>query len=373
MRTILFILQKEFLQIFRNKAILPILTIMPIVQLIVLSFAASHEVKNVKLAIQNQDQSLYAERLISKIEASGQFIISALPVHAGQSVEMLENNEADIILVIPADFEANFLRNRSGQLQLLVNAINGSKAGIATGYLQTIIQNFRMEIVGQFAPQAITVNQIPTLEVTYSNWYNPELEYTTFMVPGILGELVTLLVMVLSAMNIVREKEIGTIEQLNVTPIRKSQLLVGKLLPFLIIGLADLTIGLIVGKLIFDIPMEGSLWLVFFFCIVNINVVLGIGLLISTKTETQQQAMFVSWFFMMIFILMSGLFTPIESMPKWAQYLTIPNPVAHFVTVMRQVLLKGANFWDIQYHFYAMISLGLFFNLLSIWSYRKTN
>ncbi|MCB0642381.1 MAG: ABC transporter permease, partial [Phaeodactylibacter sp.] len=187
MRTILFILQKEFLQIFRNKAILPILTIMPIVQLIVLSYAASHEVKNVKLAIQNQDHSVYAQTLISKLEASRQFIISAMPTNGEAAVSLLEDNRADLVLVIPPNFETDFLREKEGDLQLLVNAINGSKAAIATGYVQQIVQDFRMEILQEMAPQALGNLPFPQIEVTYSNWYNPDLEYTTFMVPGILG------------------------------------------------------------------------------------------------------------------------------------------------------------------------------------------
>ena len=186
------------------------------------------------------------------------------------------------------------------------------------------------------------------------------------------AELVAMLVLILSAMNVVREKEIGTIEQINVTPIRKWQFILGKLLPFLFIGLFDLVLGLTVGKLLFNIPMEGDLWLVFAFCVVNIFCVLGIGFFISNFADTQQQAMFMAWFFMVIFILMSGLFTPIESMPAWAQALTVPNPIAHFVTVMRLVLLKGSGWLDIRYNFFVMIGLGILFNALAVWTYRKT-
>ncbi|MEK7256505.1 MAG: ABC transporter permease, partial [Bacteroidota bacterium] len=191
------------------------------------------------------------------------------------------------------------------------------------------------------------------------------------MVPGILGELVAMLVLILSAMNVVREKETGTIEQINVTPIRKWQFITGKLLPFLFIGLFDLALGLAVGKLLFDIPIVGSLWVVFAFCVVNIFCTLGIGFFISNFADTQQQAMFVAWFFMVIFILMSGLFTPIESMPGWAQAMTVPNPIAHFVEVMRLVLLKGSSWSDVRYNFLVMIGLGLFFNALAVWTYRK--
>ena len=169
-----------------------------------------------------------------------------------------------------------------------------------------------------------------------------------FMVPGILVLLVTMVTMFLGSMNVAREKEIGTIEQLNVTPIKKYQFIIGKLLPFWLIGLFELSFGLVIGKVLFNIPMVGSLGLVFLFAMVYMIVVLGMGLLISTAANTQQQAMFIAWFFLVIFILLSGLFTPIESMPKWAQTLTLVNPIRYFVEVMRGVLMKGAGFADIQ-------------------------
>jgi ABC-2 type transport system permease protein len=371
MRTILFLMQKEFLQIFRNKAMLPVLLVMPIVQLIVLSHAATHEVKNIRLAVLDQDHSAYSQRLIAKLESSGHFILTAAPDHHEAAFSKIQSDEADLVVAIPPDLERNFLRKQEGTIQIQANAINGLKAGIAVSYANQVIQGFRAELVNEQMAGMPDTPMPPLLGITYSNWYNESLDYKVFMVPGILGELVTLLVMVLAAMNIVREREIGTIEQLNVTPIRKYQFIIGKLLPILLVGMFDLTIGLIVGKLFFQVPIEGSILLIFGFCLVNLIGVLGIGLLISTLAETQQQAMFISWFFMIVFILMSGLFTPIDSMPEWAQYLTVPNPVAHFVSVMRQALLKGSNFYDIQYHFWAMVVMGLLFSTLAVLAYRK--
>ncbi|MEO0333087.1 MAG: ABC transporter permease, partial [Bacteroidota bacterium] len=169
----------------------------------------------------------------------------------------------------------------------------------------------------------------------------------------------------------VREREIGTIEQINVTPIKKWQFIVGKLVPFLCVGLILLTVGLIASKLIFDIPMRGSIALIFGYAIINLICVLGLGLLISNFANTQQQAIFVAFFFVMIFILMCGLFTPIDSMPKWAQYLTIPNPLAHFISVSRKVLLKGSGFVDIRWEFIYTFLLAIVFNTLAVWSYKK--
>ncbi len=375
MRKLFYIVQKEFIQIFRNKAILPLMTVVPIMQLIILSYAASNEVKNVQLAVVNQGNSEYSRLLISKIKNSDRFILMDNPSSVKIADGMMQGGNADIILTIPPQFEKNFLKNKTGEIQLLVNAINGQQATVGASYLANIIQSFNQEIRLDAVPQLATIKQInsPQLKIENSNWYNPDLSYKDFMVPGILGELTTLLVMLLTAMNIVREREIGTIEQINVTPIKKWQFILGKMIPFLFIGMFLLTVGMIAGKLIFDIPMIGSLWVIFAYCLLNLTAVLGIGLLISNLADTQQQAMFITFFFAIIFILMCGLFTPIESMPKMAQYFTIPNPIAHFVHVMRSVLLKGSGFSDVAYNFKVTAVLAVVFNSLAIMSYRKVS
>jgi drug efflux transport system permease protein len=386
MRIILLILRKELKQIVRNRAMLPILFAFPVIQLVILSFAATHDIKNIKLAVVDYDHSDASRTLIHKLTASDYFILKGTPQNDEEALDFLQNGQADVVLTIPPHFEREVMRRQPAGLQLEVDAINGQKAGLAASYAGQVIRSFGEEMQtanGQRLPMGgltfgeINVNRLPpprdkpSIEITHSYWYNPELDYKTFMVPGILGELVAMLVLLLSAMNVVREKEIGTIEQINVTPIRKWQFIAGKLLPFLLIGLFDLAVGLAVGKLLFNIPIVGSLWVVVAFCVVNIFYVLGIGLFISNFAGTQQQAMFIAWFFMVIFILMSGLFTPIESMPEWAQAMTVPNPIAHFVEVMRLVLLKGSSWTDIRYNFLVMLGLGAVMNGLAVWTYRK--
>lgn len=359
----------------RNKAILPMMTVAPIVQMIVLSFAATNEVKNVEVAIIDQDHSIYAQRLVEKIRISDRFDLVALPSAVQQGDALLQDGSADIIVTIPSNFERDFYKHQGGTIQLLVNAINGQQATVGASYLSAIIQGFNQEIRQEAAPQLVVsrVSFKSNIQVESSYWYNPSLNYKHFMVPGILGELVIILTMLLTAMNVVREREIGTIEQINVTPIKKWQFILGKMIPFLIIGLLLMTVGLTAGKLIFDVPMRGNLLVVFAYCVVNLIAVLGLGLFISNISDTQQQAMFTTFFFVIIFILMSGLFTPIESMPEWAQKLTIPNPIAHFVAVMRSVLLKGSGFMDVRYHFQVTAVLAVLFNSLALLSYRKVN
>jgi ABC-2 type transport system permease protein len=378
MRTVLLLVQKEFLQIFRNRTMLPILFALPIIQLIVLSFAATHDIKNIALAVVDDDRSETSRLLASKLTASGYFILKEMPLSNEAGFDLIQNGEADLLLTIPGHFEKDILKKQPVSLQVQVNAINGQKAGLAASYAGQVFQDFGQEMAVEMQHHVVNARppsgiRSPTsvIATTHQYWYNPELDYKTFMVPGILGELVAMLVLFLSAMNVVREKEIGTIEQINVTPIRKWQFIVGKLMPFLFIGLFDLALGLTVGKLVFDIPMEGNLLLVFAFCVVNIFAVLGIGFFISNFADTQQQSIFIAWFFMVIFILMSGLFTPIESMPEWAQLMTLPNPIAHFVEVMRMVLLKGSGWADVREKFIITAALGLVMNTLAVLTYRK--
>ncbi len=372
MRTILFIVRKEFLQIFRHKVMLPLIFLMPIIQLVILAHAADYEVKNINLHIVDNDKSLASQRLIGKFQASRNFRLVGSSFATSVAFDEIQRGDAGLFLEIPPHFQRDLLRHNRASLQLSVDAINGVKAGLSNAYANAIIQDFNNQIRAEWGFLTAAAPQ-QQLEITFSNWFNPEMDYQTFMVPGILVILVTLIGMFLSGMNLVKEKEIGTIEQINVTPIRKHQFIIGKLLPFWIIALVELSIGLVVGWLVFDIPFEGSLWLIFGFAALYLLVVLGLGLLISTITDTQQQAMFISWFFLIIFILMSGLFTPIESMPEWARAITRFNPVAYFVDVMRMVLLKGSSIMDIRLHIGVMLTAALLVNGLAVVNYRKTN
>ena len=210
------------------------------------------------------------------------------------------------------------------------------------------------------------------MEIAEGYWYNPVLEYKWYMAPGILAVLVTIIGMFMSGMNLVREKEIGTIEQLNVSPVRKHHFIIAKLVPFWIIALFDLAFGLLIAKIVFNLPIVGNLWLLFGLAGIYLISVLGIGLFISTVTEAQQQVMFVSFFFMMIFILMGGIFTPVESMPHWAEMADHLNPVYYFMRIMRMVILKGSGFLDLLEEVVSLIILGIIFLSLAIWRYRKT-
>lgn len=378
MRTVLFLVQKEFLQIRRNKMMLPLILVMPVFQMLLLSFAANYEIKNLSLGVVDHDLSSTSRQLVAKFGASGYFQTQSVATAKAASTAMLDER-VDLTLEIPPNFERDLVREGLAGLSLTANAINATKAGLGMSYAGNIIRDFNGQFAAQWAPRLVSLdggaaNQatIQPINIQYSNWYNPRLDYKTFMVPGILGEIVSLIICFLTALNIVREREIGTIEQLNVTPLRKWQFILGKLLPFWLLSLVMMTVGLSVGKLVFDTPMLGSLWLVFGYTAAFTPCMLGLGFLISNFSNSQQQAMFTAWFFLIIFILMCGLFTPTESMPQWAQWLNVLNPIQYFVSFMRLVLLKGAGFDDIRQNFFTVLTYAVTVNGLAVWTYRKT-
>jgi ABC-2 type transport system permease protein len=363
-------LEKEFRQIFRNPAILRIIFAMPMIQLLVLPWAADYEMKNIRLTVVDQDHSAYSRRLVAKVTASGYFLLQDYALSYTAAMADVETGKTDLILQIPPAFERNLIRENENTLFIAANAINGTKGGLGSAYLQQIIQAFNAEIRTEWI-QFPRFSPEPVIEVTATNWFNPLLDYKVFMVPGILVTLLTLIGLFLTSMNIVKEKEIGTMEQINVTPIRKHHFILGKLIPFWLIGLVVLTLGLLLSRLMYGVVSAGSLMLVYAFAGVYLLAVLGLGLLVSTYTTNQQQAVLISFFLIMIFILLGGIYTPIDSMPRWAQLLTKVNPVAHFVEVMRMVMLKGSGLADISSHLLEILGLGILLNGWAIWNYRK--
>ncbi len=364
------ILRKEFKQIFRDPAILRLIFIMPSIQLLVLPFAADYEIKHINMGVIDHDHSSYSRSLIRKIEFSNYFDLAHYGDSYERGLQWIEEETADLILEIPADFEKRLVREYEAPVLMVVNAVNGTKGNLGAAYVNGIIREYNQEIRQEWL-QEPRLALIPQIEITSSTWYNPTSNYQVFMVPGILAVLLTMVGGFLSALNIVREKEIGTIEQLNVSPIKKHQFILGKLIPFWLLGLVILTIGLVISYVVHGIVPGTNIGTLYVFASVYLLAILGFGLLISNFTQTQQQALMVAFFFMMIFVLMSGLFTPIESMPDWAQKVAWFNPVTYMVDVFRMVLQKGAVLADMQFHLFAIAGGGIVLNLLAIWSYAK--
>ncbi len=372
MRELRYLLQKEFRQIFRNKTILRMIIAVPFIQLLVLPLAADYEVKNINIAIVDHDHSTFSQKLITNISASGYFVLKTYGNSYRQAMEKIEADEVDLILEIPASFEKNLVRESNQDLFVAVNAINGVKANLGGAYLMQIIRGFNQQIVASIIP--MNNFSSPVIEVVSNNWYNRLLNYRFFMVPGILVVLVTLIGVYLCALNIVVEKERGTIEQINVTPVKKYQFILGKLIPFWLIGNFVFSLGLfVIARWIYGIVPAGSVLVLYSFLAIYLIAILGIGLTISAFSSTQQQAMSVAFFFVMIFMLMSGLFTPVESMPEWAIWITRFNPVTYFIEVMRMVVMKGSGFADLKMHFTVITLMAVITNTLAVVSYRKTS
>jgi len=370
MKRLLVILEKEFRQVFRNPAILRMVLVMPVVQLLVFPFAANYEVKNVLLSVVDHDHSSYSQKFINKITGSGYFKLTDYSPSYDKAMESVEQDKADLIIEIPAGFEKDLVKESKASMLIAVNAVNGTKANLGGAYAANIIREFNSEVQMQWI-NFPRFNAQPAIEITSGNWYNPTMNYKFFMVPGILVTLLTLIGSIMAALNIVHEKEIGTIEQINVSPITRLEFILGKLIPFWILGLVTLTLGLLVSWLFYGIIPVGSIALIYLFGMVFLFTLLGVGLLISTYAETQTQATFVSFFVMMLFMLLGGLYTPIESMPEWAKWITKINPVAYFIEVARMIILKGSSFADVKLQFFSVLGLGIFFNTWAVMSYRK--
>ncbi|MEX0906867.1 MAG: ABC transporter permease [Gemmatimonadota bacterium] len=375
MRTLRFLLRKEFLQIVRDRAMLRLLIAMPIVQLLILSSAATFEIRSSRTWVIDDDHSAMSRGLTQRLQVSGRFDVT----HTGGSMRRADrallDREVTTILRIPDGFERDIVRTGRAEVQLIFNAEDGAAAGILRAYAARILSAYARELE-QETPRwgtRVAGGGMPPISVVTRGWYNPDLDYSAFMVPGILVILVTIIGTTVGAMNVVREKEIGTLEQLNVTPITKAQFIASKLLPFWLIALGELALGLVVGWLVFDIPMRGSLLLVFGAAAIYLLAALGIGLWISTVAETQQQAMFVSFALNMLYLLMSGLFTPVQSMPEWAQAVAQISPVKHFIVIMRAVLVKGAGPADVATPLIVLAVFGSAALALAVRQYSKTS
>ncbi|NCB09218.1 MAG: ABC transporter permease [Bacteroidia bacterium] len=281
MKTIFYILQKEFRQVFRNRTMLPMIFGVPLVQMLILVFAATFDMKKIDMVVVDKDLSETSRELVAKFDAIPFFHIDMAVPDETFGEELLLNDKADVVLIIPANFGRKLIRDNKSKLQLLANAIDGNSAQLTYAYSSQIISRFNKNLVAEW--KGLPEFTAPTeIKISENYWYNRELDYKWFMAPGILAILVTIIGMFLSGMNLVREKEIGTIEQLNVTPVKKYQFIIGKLVPFWAIALFDLAFGLTIARLVFDLPIVGSLWLLFSFAGVYLIGVLGLGLFIST-------------------------------------------------------------------------------------------
>jgi ABC-2 type transport system permease protein len=370
-RRMLFLARAEVLHVVRDKATLAQVIVLPVVQLLVLSNAATFTIRDTPMYVVDFDRTQASRDLIRRFAASGHFRIIGETASPAAGDEALLSGSATMVLTVPADFERGLVRGRQAPIQLAVNAEKGSAAGIVQSYATSIVSAYERDLNAEAAAGASSHLRTPRLEIRVRHWYNADLNYRDYMVPGILVALVTMIGTLLTAQNIAREKELGTLEQLNVTPITRAEFITAKLLPFWALAMVDLAIGLTVARFAFDVPMRGSLLLLFGAAAVYLVAALGVGLWISTLVETQQQAMFVTFFILNVYLLMSGLFTPIDSMAPWVEVVSEFNPVRHFVTISRAILIKGAGPADIARPFGILTVFAVAILAIAIRQHRK--
>lgn len=366
-----FLIEKEFKQIFRNSFLPKMILAMPLMIMLVFPWAANQEVKNINLSVVDNDRSTFSERMIQKITSSGYFRLTDISTTYNEAMNSIDAGEADIILEIENEFEHNIINKCAGCVMISANSVNGTKGTLGSSYLSSIIGDFAQELREEYGGQTPSI--VPTFNVMPQYRFNPYLDYKVFMIPALMVMLLTMLTGFLPALNIVGEKEVGTIEQINVTPVKKLMFVLAKLIPYWIIGFVVMSICMALAALIYGLYPTGSLLTILLFSSVYIIVVSGFGLVISNYSNTMQQAMFVTFFFVMILILMSGLFTPVSSMPDWAQTITIFNPLKYFIQAMRLVYLKGSAYGEMTPQFLALCGFGIILNTWAVLSYRKSS
>ena len=342
-----YLLQKEFLQIRRNSFMPKIIFIFPIMVMCVMPWVMNQEVKNIRVDVVDIDHTSHSQQLVHQIEASNYFIFNGQKATYQEAMKDIETSKADIILEI-----------RDGKYLIAANAVNGTKGSIGSAYLSQIVSGNLSPLTSHLSPLVL---------------YNKLQSYKVFMIPALMGILMMMLCGFLPALNIVGEKEKGTIEQINVTPVSKWSFILAKLIPYWIIGLVVLTLCLVLSWLVYGITCQGPLWLVYLLAILLALFFSSFGLIVSNYSDTMQQAMLVMWFFVVCLMLLSGLFTPIRSMPDWAYLTTYINPMHYFADAIRTVFVRGGDLQAIAHQVLALFCIAFAMAVWAVQSYKKNS
>ncbi len=364
-----YLVQKEFIQIRRNKFIPRMILGFPLMLLLVLPFAANFEIKNIKVAVVDHDNSMLSARLIAKISSSEFFKISAFCHNDTDALRMVELGTADTILEIPVGFEKDLIRGNQPELLISADTVNGTKGNLGSAYLSSVIKDFSTELRNESQPTSNSMSSPVGIEPHYR--YNPFLSYPDYMVPALMVIGLLLITGFLPALNIVGEKEAGTIESMNVTPVKRITFILSKLIPYWVIGFFFFTFLMILAFIFWGLSPSGSIVALYFSACLFVFTVSGFGLIISNYAKTYQQAMFMMFFFVMIFDFLSGLFTPLSSMPQWAQIVGTISPLRYMIEVLRGVYLRGCEFQDLLKQMLPLSLLMIGFNAWAFLSYRK--
>lgn len=360
--TLKYLIRKEFLQIRRNKFIPRLIVVFPIMIMCVMPWVMNMEIKNIVVEVVDHDRSTLSTQLTHRIEASDYFVFGGQRDSYREAMRDIEQTKADIVLEIPQHFERDRANGKCPQILIVANAVNGTKGSIGSSYATSIVTQ-------HVAPTVQAVKD----KVSVLYLYNKHLNYKLFMIPSLMAILIMMTCGFLPALNIVGEKESGTIEAINVTPVSRWNFILSKLIPYWIIALIVMSICFVLAWAVYGITSAGSLWLVYLLAMLLAFIFSGFGLVISNYNDTMQQAVFVMWFFVVCLILLSGLFTPVRSMPHWAYLTTYVNPMHYFIDAIRTVFVRGGHFGCIAHQVAMLTIFAVGMSCWAIASYRKNS
>jgi ABC-2 type transport system permease protein len=375
------IIRKEFIQALRDPRMRSMLFLPPLIQLLIFGYAASLDVDTAKIAWMDQDRTPESRQLLSEFQGSGRFVIAGMPDNEAVMQRMMDRGQVDAVIRVLPGFARDVNRGRTTSVQVLLDGTNSNTASIISGFASQTIARYsneavqhqqRSKMVGATEDAEGPVEaSVPQVNARTRVWFNPDLRSRNYFIPGVIVNIITLVTLSLTAMAIVREKEIGTMEQLMVTPIRPMELIIGKTLPFVAVGVWDMLLVMGAALLIFHVPFRGSFWLLLSTTLLFLLTTLGAGLFISTVSRTQQQAMMATSLFFQPFFMLSGFTFPIRNMPQLAQWLTILNPVRYFMEIVRGVFLQGAGLAALWPQMVALAIFGVTILWLSVLRFHK--
>lgn len=376
MKSLKYLIEKEFKQMFRNPLIPRLIVLFPTMVLLVFPWAVSFEIKNIKIDVVDHSKSVYSRRLTDKIAASRYFILNDTPPDYQTAMMNMEQGETDMILEIPASFDKEMVKSRSTGVGVAVNAVNGTQGLLGSNYIMQIANEFSTDLRGELmhtmpAQSRASMMRMPQIEIIPQYRFNPALDYKNFMIPGFMVLLLTIICGILPALNIVMEKENGTIQQINVTPVSRIGFILAKLIPFWIVGLVVMIISVTVTYLMYGLWPAGSMLAILFSAIVFIFSISGLGIIISNYSENMQQASFLVMFFILILILLGGMFTPVSGMPSWARVIAAVNPFNYLTKTFRMLYLNGSTLAEISGNLLILGIIAVILNGWAVFSYKK--
>ena len=372
MKTVLTIVKKEFLQLKRDPKMFGIILLAPVLQLVILGFAVTFDVEVVHTAIFDQDHSVESRKYVDGFESAGYFSMDYYVDSYDDLIDLIDKGKIILGIVIPTNFEKNLNRNETVSVQAIFDGSDGNSALISAGYAGGITSSFSHQVLVELSKKTGQKFSIGSISPETRIWYNPDAKTQVFMVPGIVGLLLMLITVILTSLAIVKEKEIGTLEQLIVTPIKPGQLILGKLIPFAVLGFIAESIIILAMHVIFNISVRGNIFFLFFATFIYILSTLGLGMFISTISKNQQQAFMLAAFVVMLpMIYLSGFAFPIENMPAAIQYVTYLIPLRYFMVIIRGIILKGVGFSELWVELLAMFTIGVGILYLSSLRFKK--